>query len=521
MAITAQDAIQQMRTWIGTDKRSIIDLYNSYKPLAQGYMVKYTDAWCDTTISALFIKLGDTSIIGGTECGVERHIKLFKAAGIWEEDGGVIPDPGWIVCYNWDDATQPNDGFADHIGLVESVSGSNISVIEGNYNDAVRRRTIPIGWGYIRGYAKPKYAAENQKAEPAKSKCLNGIDISSYQSDINTETINADFIIVKATQGTTYTNPAFRKQIDGAIRGGKIVGIYHYATGVGVTAEVGYFLNVIRDYIGKAFLCLDWETSSSSIGRNTQFKNPAYAKQFMDLVKQRTGVTMFIYGSKESCFNYMDWSAVKNAGYPCWGAQYKDYTPVYGYQDDPWQNSKSWGAWGKSVAIHQYTSALQLPGYKGNLDGNICYLTAEQLKEYTKTNSIRYRAHCQTYGWMEWVSNGEIAGSTGESKRIEALIIDPPDGVELEVDVHLQDIGWNKEPIKGVVHGNNILIGTTGEYRRMEAIRIRCVKNPTGKKLRYQVHVQTYGWMVTCSEGELAGTTGISKRMEAIKIWFE
>ena len=314
MGITAQDAIRQMQAWIGTDKRKIIDLYNSHKPLALGYAVKYTDAWCDTTISALFIKLGDTSIIGGTECGVERHIQLFKKAGIWEEDGKVTPEPGWIICYNWDDATQPNDGFADHIGLIESVSGTNISVIEGNYNDAVRRRTVPVGWGYIRGYAKPNYATESQKVEPVKYKYLNGIDISSYQSDINAETIAADFIIVKATQGTTYTNPAFRAQIDGAIRGGKIVGLYHYATGAGAAAEVDYFLNAIRDYIGKAFLCLDWETSSSSIGKNTQFKNPAYAKQFMDLVKQRTGVTMFIYGSKDSCFNYMDWSAVKAAG---------------------------------------------------------------------------------------------------------------------------------------------------------------------------------------------------------------
>ena len=519
MGITAQDAIRQMQSWIGTDKRKIIDLYNSYKPLAQGYSVKYTDAWCDTTISALFIKLGDPGIIGGTECGVERHISLFKKAGIWEEDGGVVPEPGWIVCYNWDDATQPNDGFADHIGLVESVSGSNVSVIEGNYNDAVRRRTVPVGWGYIRGYAKPKYAAESQKVEPVKSKYLNGIDISSYQSDIDAEKIAADFIIVKATQGTTYTNPAFRTQIDGAIRGGKIVGLYHYATGAGVNAEVDYFLNAIRDYIGKAFLCLDWETSSSSIGKNTQFKNPAYAKQFMDLVKQRTGLTMFIYGSKQSCFNYMDWSAVKNAGYPCWGAQYKDYMPIYGYADEPWQNSASWGPWGKDVAIHQYTSVLHLPGYGGNLDGNICYLTADELKAYTTSNSIRYRAHCQTIGWTEWVSNGELAGTTGRAKRLEALVIDPPSGVVLEVDVHLQTTGW--KTYTGIMHGNSIILGSVGESRRMEAIRIRCIKNPTGKKLKYQVHVQTYGWQLPCSEGETAGTTGICKRLEAIKIWFE
>lgn len=133
--------------------------------------------------------------------------------------------------------------------------------------------------------------------------------------------------------------------------------------------------------------------------------------------------------------------------------------------------------------------------------------------------SISYQAHVQTYGWQEWVKDGEVAGTTGEAKRLEALRINPPEGVELEVDAHMQNIGWHT--YKGIVHGNGILIGTTGEARRLEAVRIRCVKNPTGKNLHYQVHVQTYGWMAPCNEGELAGTTGISKRLEAIRICFE
>ena len=133
--------------------------------------------------------------------------------------------------------------------------------------------------------------------------------------------------------------------------------------------------------------------------------------------------------------------------------------------------------------------------------------------------SICYQAHVQTYGWQEWVKDGEVAGTTGEAKRLEALRINPPAGVELEVDAHMQNIGW--KTYKGIVHGNDILIGTTGEARRLEAVRIRCVKNPTGKNLHYQVHVQTYGWMAPCNEGETAGTTGISKRLEAIRICFE
>lgn len=60
--------------------RKIIDLYNSHKPLARGYAVKYTDAWCSTFASAVAIACGLTDIIP-TECGCERHIDLFKKLG--------------------------------------------------------------------------------------------------------------------------------------------------------------------------------------------------------------------------------------------------------------------------------------------------------------------------------------------------------------------------------------------------------------------------------------------------------
>lgn len=166
--ISVNDALNVMRGWIGMSRskgthKPIIDLYNRHKPLARGYKVSYSDAYCATTISAVFIKLNATDMVGGTECGVEEYIKLFKNKGIWNEDGTIVPEPGYIICYNWDDSTQPNDGYADHIGMVESVNKTNrtITIIEGNLNGNVARRTITVGWGYIRGYAIPKYKTEN------------------------------------------------------------------------------------------------------------------------------------------------------------------------------------------------------------------------------------------------------------------------------------------------------------------------------------------------------------------------
>lgn len=161
--VTAETILNIMRSWIGLSRSAgthkvIIDTYNAHTPRARGYYVGYSDAYCDTTISAAFIKAGATDLIGGTECGVEEHVKLFMKAGIWIEDGTIVPQAGDIIVFNWDDSTQPNDGYSDHIGIVESVSGNTITTIEGNMSGGVvGRRSIPVGYGYIRGYARPRY----------------------------------------------------------------------------------------------------------------------------------------------------------------------------------------------------------------------------------------------------------------------------------------------------------------------------------------------------------------------------
>ena len=171
MGKTAESVLNVMRGWLGFNEsngrfKEIIDLYNSTKPLPRGYAVKYSDEWCDTCVSAAAVKAGCEELIG-RECGVEKHIEIFKEKGIWIEDGTVTPKPGYVIAYNWDRSTQPNDGYADHIGYVESVSGSNITVIEGNKGEAVARRVIPVGWGYIRGYAAPKYDAATVTPVPS------------------------------------------------------------------------------------------------------------------------------------------------------------------------------------------------------------------------------------------------------------------------------------------------------------------------------------------------------------------
>lgn len=138
--------------------KKIIDLYNSHKPLAQGYKMKYTDAWCACYVSAMAIGCGLTDIIPlEVSCG--RYITLAKQKGIWVESDSYTPKQGDLILYDWDDTGSGDAASgADHIGIVVSVSGKSIKVIEGNNGNAVAYRTIQVNGRYIRGFVTPKYA---------------------------------------------------------------------------------------------------------------------------------------------------------------------------------------------------------------------------------------------------------------------------------------------------------------------------------------------------------------------------
>ena len=154
--------VEQARLWLGRKEsdgshKVIIDTYNSHKPLARGYKVKYTDAWCSTFVSAVAIKCGYTNIIP-TECGCEKHIQLFKKIGRWIENDAYVPKAGDIIFYDWQDNGNGDcAGYADHVGIVEQVVGNTITVIEGNMNNCVGRRTLAVNGKYIRGYGVPAY----------------------------------------------------------------------------------------------------------------------------------------------------------------------------------------------------------------------------------------------------------------------------------------------------------------------------------------------------------------------------
>ncbi len=201
MAKTANTILDIARGWLGCKEsdgshRKIIDVYNSHKPLARGYKVKYTDSWCATFVSACAIKSGYTDIIP-LECSCNKMIEKFQKMGRWTEDDAHVPHLGDVIFYDWqDNGVGDNKGSSEHVGIVEKVENGKITVIEGNKSDAVARRVLNVNGRYIRGFGCPAYETQTQ-ATASKPQ-------SNASTALGTYVITASSLIVRTGSGTGY-----------------------------------------------------------------------------------------------------------------------------------------------------------------------------------------------------------------------------------------------------------------------------------------------------------------------------
>ncbi|MBQ9885754.1 MAG: hypothetical protein IJM37_02680 [Lachnospiraceae bacterium] len=131
--------------------------------------------------------------------------------------------------------------------------------------------------------------------------------------------------------------------------------------------------------------------------------------------------------------------------------------------------------------------------------------------------SVCYTAHIQTYGDSQgWVCDGAVCGTTGQAKRLEALKV-KLSGDEYDGDVvyktHVQSLGWLNWCKNGA------FCGTQGQAKRLEAVQLYLTGEVAKHyDITYRVHVQSYGWLNWVANGALSGTTGQAKRLEAIQI---
>lgn len=159
------EVVKLATSWLGKNEadgsyKEIIDIYNAFSgPFPRGVKMLYTWPWCACTWSALAIALGYTDIMP-IEISCGQLIERAKNMDCWEESDGYIPQPGDAILYDWDDnGIGDNTGWPDHVGVIDYVNEESgyMTVIEGNYNNSVKKRTISINGKYIRGFITPNY----------------------------------------------------------------------------------------------------------------------------------------------------------------------------------------------------------------------------------------------------------------------------------------------------------------------------------------------------------------------------
>ena len=186
--------------------------------------------------------------------------------------------------------------------------------------------------------------------------------------------------------------------------------------------------------------------------------------------------------------------------------EYRSHLQSSGWESSWKKNGEASGAAGEGRRIE----AIQIR------------LTGDMANQY----DIYYRVHAQDYGWLGWTKNGLSAGSTGCSKYIQAVQVklvakggSAPGSMEnsyrepaIQYTTHVQDYGWQEYVVDGA------MAGTSGESKRLEGIRIQLANQKYSGGIRYSTHVQDYGWQGFVENNQTAGTTGELKRLEAIKI---
>ncbi len=228
---------------------------------------------------------------------------------------------------------------------------------------------------------------------------LNGIDISSAQAGIDISALTTtDFIVVKVTQGTSYTNPYWSTWAAAVLKAGKLLGLYHYASGGDATQEANYFASTIKDYIGKAILMLDWEVIQNlSFGKNDESWVSTFREQLFDL----TGVSSLVYASLSVFQNQLSGITSSDRWVAQYAYQEDDPKAITDYQSSPWNEDAY------SCLIRQYTSCGQIAGYSRDLDLDKFYGSRSDWQRLTNSigfyrDGVNYSA---VYNYTYYVDN--------------------------------------------------------------------------------------------------------------------
>lgn len=124
-------------------------------------------------------------------------------------------------------------------------------------------------------------------------------------------------------------------------------------------------------------------------------------------------------------------------------------------------------------------------------------------------HGICYQIHIADFGWTQVFCDDSMAGSTGLSKMGQAIRIwSQVPGISVCYTGTMAGIA---APMTGC---DGQMVGTTGQSRRLETLRIY---SPNSSAiLRYQVHIDSTGWLGYVSTNATTGSAG--KSIQATKV---
>ncbi len=334
------------------------------------------------------------------------------------------------------------------------------------------------------------------------------IDISHHQGSVDFNRVkNAGYegVILKAggSDAGFYKDSRFEEYYQGAKNAGLHVGSYYFVGKYCLSTQDGIEdAQRFADYIaGKQFdLPVYMDVEAPASGQKNKVTDAI--EGFCNELENR-GYYVGVYASDISGFK-------EKIDYPRIANKYDIWVARYGSKPQYVQNYQIW----------QYSGSGKVDGINDNqVDLDECYVDYPTIiiqggyngysaQPQPTSPDLRYKAHIQDIGWTDWQDAGTVEGTTGECKRIEAVIFEANNGLDIQYRAHVENIGWMDWVKSGEV------AGTTGQCLRLEALEIK-----SNRTLSVQEHLAEVGWLPpSVGTDVVIGTTGKSLRMEAIKI---
>ncbi len=187
---------------------------------------------------------------------------------------------------------------------------------------------------------------------PDDSARLPGIDVSHYQGDVDWAKVKAagiSFAYAKASDGLTYVDPKYVRNIEAATKAGIAIGAYHfYEPKDDPVAQAKHFVQTARVGSGSLPPVLDVERTP---GKNDPATIAEGAKQWLEYVEQATGCRPVVYASPSYYQTYLGIAFNK---YPLWLAEYSSKTRLP-------RGVTAWQMW-------QHSQKGRIDGVSGTVD---------------------------------------------------------------------------------------------------------------------------------------------------------